>query len=1353
MLVTLMRLVLSKPWIALLFVIVRLSVGAQSPVQLRFESVPAAITQLIPTSVRLIALDATGAIDASVQGTATLSARRRDPAPALISVTPSSVQLVNGVWAGTLTISEAGEAVTLVAMAADGRLFESSPISVAPGPTLQLQLPAAALDAREATAGPLGTAVVSRPAPTTESLLVTLALDQPGEFGVPATVIIPAGADSASFTLTNLDDAVADGQAHIRLTASAPGLVSAESWLLNDDNEIGSLFLLTPAALVEGAANASEPGEVVLSEPARHDVVVRLNSDPVFEVPPSVVIPAGSDSATFPIRAIDDSINQPHGARWNVRAMTSEWPLAEQAIQIFDDDLSAAEFDLPGSIIEGESVAVRVHFTFPSAFDRVLTFSEVSLRLELPSAIRIPAMATEVNFVIRVRDNLVLNPPEQASFQPLIDGATYNRVGIAILDNDAAFTGVAVAIPPAVFADEPVPIQIQLVNDLGSVARTNLQGEATLNPSADAAVYPLSFSNGIFAASLTFPTAAVDTAFHVSVGHLDQDAAQFDVVEGHRLAGPFADLAASPASTNRVLALGGGTTNSGSTLIEIDVRTGLTNRTLTLPLPAQLLAVSESGQTAWCASSNGMLQRVHLPDFSLREEVNLVRPGSAAFPLEMVVLAGTEDRLVLSVITNLVIRPLPRSTQLIVVIDGSRRPLETNFVSNVERPALAAGPEATQALLDNGAARLLNISADGVRFGNSVPGPIPFPIPLANLIRVGDRYFRGSGDAFTVSPLAHLPAELQPGMVAAAGGYRVYLGTNGTLRVFNPSRDLLLGTHRVPWPESDGLATRLVATLDSTFAALLPDRSAIHAWRSPVASTVPADLAIVGQGPSQVPVATMDPIMTPWHWIVTNRGPGTAYLVTVTTDRGLKYDLGTLPQGASRSIEDPRYIGMLGMIRGRAQVESPTSDLHPDDNTADLTTAVVEAAPPWTSQWLGVRDIAPSADGAFLWIAQTPPGTVTNTVVSTIDPATGAVAAILEHPDFIDRLHPTADGRFLYLRIGTQQVARWNLAERRFDLQLNNDPGTVLDLLPLPGNGQAFVLASAHQMAVFDDAVSRPNVIHADADFRFLTFAADRLWVHEPLKLIPYRVSSQGLQPDGDAIRVRSDLPLGPFTSDGRRLFGQGTMVDLATRQARDELEFRWITPDLAGNGTYALRNGTDIVRLDPETLQPTASQSFLWPNQMPLQMTRCGPDALAFRFDSGVLWLKSYPVIAAPGGGDIAVSITPPAQRIANATQDYHITITNHSDVAAHRIELECRLGEFLRLSREVPSEFIDFYGRAWLRLDALGPHGSRTITLPLLQFQGPMSLDAQVRSSDLGDDPGNNLASVTGSIENLSG
>ncbi|MBL9135045.1 MAG: hypothetical protein JNK85_04220 [Verrucomicrobiales bacterium] len=32
-------------------------------------------------------------------------------------------------------------------------------------------------------------------------------------------------------------------------------------------------------------------------------------------------------------------------------------------------------------------------------------------------------------------------------------------------------------------------------------------------------------------------------------------------------------------------------------------------------------------------------------------------------------------------------------------------------------------------------------------------------------------------------------------------------------------------------------------------------------------------------------------------------------------------------------------------------------------------------------------------------------------------------------------------------------------------------------------------------------------------------------------------------------------------------------------------------------------------------------------------------------------------------------------------------------------------------------------------------------------------MSLDAQVRSSDLGDDPGNNLASVTGSIENLSG
>ena len=72
--------------------------------------------------------------------------------------------------------------------------------------------------------------------------------------------------------------------------------------------------------------------------------------------------------------------------------------------------------------------------------------------------------------------------------------------------------------------------------------------------------------------------------------------------------------------------------------------------------------------------------------------------------------------------------------------------------------------------------------------------------------------------------------------------------------------------------------------------------------------------------------------------------------------------------------------------------------------------------------------VAPSADGALLWIAQTPPGTVTNTLVSLIDPVTRQVTQVLEHTEPIDLLHPTADGRFLFLRIADTTQPRCRIA-------------------------------------------------------------------------------------------------------------------------------------------------------------------------------------------------------------------------------------------------------------------------------------------------------------------------------------
>ncbi|MEZ6086976.1 MAG: hypothetical protein R3C05_02870 [Pirellulaceae bacterium] len=109
--------------------------------------------------------------------------------------------------------------------------------------------------------------------------------------------------------ITAQDDAVVDGNQLVRITASASGFVDAEESILITDDEASTLTVtIDKSSLDEDGGTAT--GTVRRNANTSEALIADLSSSDLGEanVPASVTIPAGSDSATFTITGVDDSI-------------------------------------------------------------------------------------------------------------------------------------------------------------------------------------------------------------------------------------------------------------------------------------------------------------------------------------------------------------------------------------------------------------------------------------------------------------------------------------------------------------------------------------------------------------------------------------------------------------------------------------------------------------------------------------------------------------------------------------------------------------------------------------------------------------------------------------------------------------------------------------------------------------------------------------------------------------------------------------------------------------------------------------------------------------------------------------
>ena len=157
--------------------------------------------------------------------------------------------------------------------------------------------------------GGMATGTVTRNTGMTGDLVVLLASSDPGEASVPAMVTILDGSDSATFSITGVDDALADGTQTLTLTASAMSFADGTIAIDVTDDDVATLTVTVDMTMISENGGAAT-GTVIRNTPPTGDLVVMLASDDTSEatVPGMVTILDGSDSATFTITGVDDGL-------------------------------------------------------------------------------------------------------------------------------------------------------------------------------------------------------------------------------------------------------------------------------------------------------------------------------------------------------------------------------------------------------------------------------------------------------------------------------------------------------------------------------------------------------------------------------------------------------------------------------------------------------------------------------------------------------------------------------------------------------------------------------------------------------------------------------------------------------------------------------------------------------------------------------------------------------------------------------------------------------------------------------------------------------------------------------------
>jgi uncharacterized repeat protein (TIGR01451 family) len=395
--------------------------------------------------------------------------------PGAFPVEPATVtNFVNGRAMVDLTFAETNNRVALVARSDSGQAGKSAWFSVLAAPGIEI---AVSGGINEGSGPAQGT--IRLGAPAERDTTVFLSATDASEVTLPTSLLFRAGQVETNFTIGAVDDSLLDGTQIITLLARAEGYSEESRILAVHDNEVASIQLQVPARVAEGGSASN--GVVTLSSRADKPVRVTLSFDPPGQIdfPGTVIIPAGSNSVSFPVSAVDDRLLE--GTRTaNGIASVQGWNGGAAGLEVLDNETASLSAVLPGAVVEGTGRMTNAGRVFAGGI--LLNNLELQIRssaparLQVPATVTIPAGQSNVLFDVTVTENSTPELPTEVSVTASTGIAGWNVSSnlVAMLDNDPAEIRFS-AIGSPQYTDRAFDVTIRALDPAGNVL-TNFSG-------------------------------------------------------------------------------------------------------------------------------------------------------------------------------------------------------------------------------------------------------------------------------------------------------------------------------------------------------------------------------------------------------------------------------------------------------------------------------------------------------------------------------------------------------------------------------------------------------------------------------------------------------------------------------------------------------------------------------------------------------------------------------------------------------------------------------------------------------------------------------------------------------------
>lgn len=286
------------------------------------------------------------------------------------------------------------------------------------------------------------TATITRNTDTTQDLLITLSSQPSGPVSVPATVLIPAGQSTATFTITGVDDQLALGTQSVVIEAMAEAHAMGTLTVFVTDDETAELTLsANQTTLSENGGHTSIRIHRNSGIDAPLQVSLLSLDTTELQVPATITIPAGSAvSDPVTITGVDDE-RADGDQTVTIQATAGDHDPDLLTVTVTDDDVAMLNVQLSPTALDedGGSASVFVRRNTPATDPLTV---EVRLsdpdRLLAPAFVTIPAGSDGAEFPLRgINDDLV-NDGNTATVTVLADGFVSSTTTATIIDDDTA---------------------------------------------------------------------------------------------------------------------------------------------------------------------------------------------------------------------------------------------------------------------------------------------------------------------------------------------------------------------------------------------------------------------------------------------------------------------------------------------------------------------------------------------------------------------------------------------------------------------------------------------------------------------------------------------------------------------------------------------------------------------------------------------------------------------------------------------------------------------------------------------------------------------------------------------------